>query len=160
MKLSQLLFLLFLCGILSTNLSAQNMRKAFILGENEEQYDQLRTEHARTLLTVFDNNQEEALQAWFQLLEKMEAYSEKINFEVDGLKLYLNVFWNADGSIAYIGALPKPDSKNVKKEDLVAFFSSFIRQYTPDGLTSDRKFSHYTSVAFPTFARKMMSSYD
>lgn len=155
MKISQLFFLLVLGIGLTTNLSAQNMRKAFILGENEEQYDQLRTEHARTLLTVFDNNQEEALQSWFQLLQKMEGYSQKINFDVDGLKLYLNVFWNADGSIAYIGALPKPDSKNVKKEDLVAFLSSFIRQYTPDGPTSDRKFSHYTSVAFPTFAKKI-----
>lgn len=155
MKFSPLLFLLLL-GLSSFNgLSAQEMRKAFMLGQNETQYDQLRAEHARTLLTVFNNNQEAALQSWFQLLQKMEAYSEKINFDVNGLKLYLNVFWNTDGSIAYIGALPKPDSKNVKKEDLLAFFSSFIRQYTPDGLSSDRKFSHYTTVAFPTFAKKI-----
>lgn len=154
MKFAQLFFCFFFSLALSTGLFAQDLRKAFILGENEVQYDQLRTEHARTLLAVFDNNQEAALESWFQLLQKMEVYSERINFDVNGLKLYLNVFWNADGSIASIGALPKPDSKNVKTEDMLAFFSSFIRQYTPEGPTSDRKFSHYTSVAFPTFAKK------
>jgi len=151
-----LLFLLFVCSLLATaRTNAQPARKAFFLGENEEQYDQLRTKYARTLLTVFDNNQEAALQAWFQLLQQMEAYSQKINFDINGLKLYLNVFWNEDGSIAYIGTLPGPTSRNVTKEDLLAFFASFIRQYVPDGPVSERKFSHYTTVTFPVFGQKM-----
>lgn len=155
MKIAKLFLFLLLSLSVSSALSAQNMRKAFLLGENEEQYDQLRTEYARTLLTVFNNNEENALKSWFQLLQAMEAYSEKIDFDLNGMKLYLNVFWNADGSISHIGALPKPDSKNVKSEDLIAFFSSFIRQNTVTGPTSDRKYSHYTTVSFPIFAEKV-----
>ena len=133
---------------------AANMRRAFILGENEEQYDAMRVEYARTLLIVCENNQEKALTSWFKLLKDMEAYSEKIGHSLDGVKLYINVFWNTDGSIDHIGILPMNDSKNIKHENLVAFFASFVRQYTPKDLESDKKYSHYTTVNFPTFAVK------
>lgn len=153
MKFSRLILLFaFICSL--QVVSAQEMRRAFILGENEQQYDQLRTDFARTYLTVFDYDQERALTNWFKLLQSVEGYAEKINFELNGLKLYLNVFWNEDGSIAHIGILPMQDSKNVKSEDVVAFFSSFIRQYVADGPKSSKKFSHYTSVSFPTFAKR------
>ena len=155
MKISKLFFFLLICLAIGSSLSAQDMRKAFLLGENEEQYDQLRTEHARTLLTVFNNNEEQALKTWFQLMQKMEDYSDKIDFDLNGVKLFINVFWNADGTIAYVGALPKPDSKNVKTEDLIAFFSSYLRQNTVTAPASDRKYSHYTSVFFPIFAEKV-----
>lgn len=154
MKKSQL-FLFLLLLVCTQTLSAQTMRRSFILGSNEEQYDQLRTDYARTMLTVCNENPEEALKHWFKLLQSVEQYADKIDFDLNGAKLYINVFWEAEGGIAHIGILPMPDSKNIKHENLVAFFSSFIRQYVPSGeLKSDRKFSHYTTVSFPTFSKK------
>jgi len=153
MKVIKLLFLLSLF-VGTQDLSAQNLRLAFVLGGDEAQYDALRTDYARTLLTVCKNDQETALTHWFKLLQDLEMYGEKINFDLDGTKLFLNIFWNEDGSIGHIGILPMPSSKNVPKEDLVAFFSSFVRQYSGAKLESDKKYSHYTTVSFPTFARK------
>ena len=135
MKKSQL-FLLLLCCFALQPLVAQDMRRSFILGENETAFDELRDKYARTLLTVCNNNQEEAITNWFKLLQKVEAYGEKIDFDLNGVKLYINVFWKADGNIAHIGILPMSNSKNVKHENLVAFFSSFIRQYVPEGIKS------------------------
>jgi len=136
---------------------SQELRKGFMLGKSktEKAYEQLSQEHARTLLTATDNDQKKALGQWFELLQEMEDYSESINFNLDGLKLLLHVFWNADGSIAHIGYFLQPESRNIKEENLSAFFSSFVRQYPPDtDLQSDKKFSHYTGVSFPTFNKR------
>ena len=143
------------CSILQSSFAQQNqqrVRRAFVLGENEETYDQLRETYARTLLTVCKDDHERAFASWITLMNALERYAEKIDdIDLNGVKLYLNVFWNEDGSIAHFGFLPMPNSKNVKIENMVAFFSAFTRQYVPNpDLVSDKKFSHYTSVAFPT----------
>lgn len=153
MKLIQL-SLIFTLSLLAFSSQAQMNRRAFLLGGDEAQYDSLRVDYARTLLTVCKNDQEAALTHWFKLLQSMEDYAEKIDFDLNGVRLFLNVFWRQDGSIAHIGILPMPDSKNIRKEDLVAFFGSFVRQYRGKRLTSDKKYSHYTTVSFPTFARR------
>ena len=154
MKKLILLFLFLGSTILISAQPSANLRKAFILGENEEQYDAMRVEYARTLLIVNDNDPEKALTTWFKLLKDIEAYAEKIGYSLNGVKLYMNVFWNTDGTIDHIGILPMNDSKNIKHENLVAIFASFIRQHTPEDLGSDKKYSHYTTVNFPTFAVK------
>ncbi|NRB62155.1 MAG: hypothetical protein HRU40_03840 [Saprospiraceae bacterium] len=131
-------------------LQAQNVKKAFILGENEEAYEKLSREHARTLLAVSNNDPEEALGNWFETMRGIERYANSIDFDIKGLKALLHIFWNEDGTIGHIGYFILPDSRNYPPEDLSALLASFVRQHTSE-LTSDRKFSHYTNVSFPTF---------
>lgn len=140
-----LLALFFLSPVL-----AQDLKKAFALGENEEAYEALSKEHARTLLVVSDNDPTEALANWLNTMRSLEDYARSIDFDIKGLKVLLHVFWNEDGSIRNIGYFILPDSRNYAQEDLSALLASFARQYTSE-LTSDRKFSHYTNVSFPTF---------
>lgn len=128
----------------------QDLKKAFVLGTNEEAYEELSREHARTLLAVSDNDPQEALSNWLTTMQSIEAYAKSIDFDIKGLKVLLHVFWNEDGSIRSIGYFIMPDSRNYKQEDISALLASFARQYTPK-LNSDRKFSHYTNVSFPTF---------
>lgn len=146
----KLIPLLSVCLLLQAPLWGQELRKAFVLGANEEAYEQLSREHARTLLAVSDNDPQEALSNWLTTMRDIEEYAESIDFDIKGLKVLLHVFWNADGSIAHIGYFILPDSRNYQQENLSALLASFVRQYTPQ-FKSDRKFSHYTNVSFPTF---------
>jgi hypothetical protein len=151
-------FKMFLCCsfalmVAAQSASAQDLPAVFVLGEDETAYERLTNTFPRTLLAVSSNDLEEALKYWLELMGEIDRYSKTINFEIKGMKVWLHVFWNEDGSIAHIGFFFLPNSRNIKEEEVKAFFSSFIRQYKPV-LKSDRKFSHYTSVSFPVLAEK------
>jgi hypothetical protein len=144
------------CGFALINTQtalSQDMPAVFVLGEDEAAYEKLAAAHPRALLAVSGNDFEMALRHWLQLMGEVERYSNTINFDIKGMKLWLHVFWNEDGSIAHIGFFFLPNSRNFKPEEVKAFFSGFIRQYKPV-LKSDRKFNHYTSVSFPVLAEK------
>lgn len=147
MRLTGLTFLLLLFLV---PLQAQNVKKAFVLGDNEEAYETLSREHARTLLAVSENDPSEALANWFETMRALEQYAASIDFDINGLRVLMHIFWNENGTIRNIGYFIMPDSRNYKEENLSALFASFARQHTSE-LTSDRKFSHYTNVSFPTF---------
>ena len=140
-------------GIMPSQTSAQNFPPVFILGDDETTYEKLTATFPRTLLAVSSNDLEEALKNWVSLMGEIERYSKAINFEIKGMKVWLHVFWNEDGTIAHIGFFFLPNSRNFVVEEVKAFFSGFIRQYKPV-LTSDRNFSHYTSVSFPILAER------
>lgn len=149
----KLIPLLSICLFLQSPLWSQELRKAFVLGTNEEAYEQLSQEHARTLLVVSNNDPQEALVNWLNTMRGIEQYAQSIDFDIKGLKVLLHIFWNEDGTIHRIGYFILPDSRNYQQEDLAALFASFARQYTSE-LKSDRKFSHYTNVSFPTFVEQ------
>lgn len=150
----RILFLCHLCMMLGTHtISAQDVPAVFVLGEDEAAYERVTNAFPRTLLAVSSNDLEVALKNWLELMGEIDRYSKAINFEIKGMKVWLHVFWNEDGTIAHIGFFFLPNSRNMKQEEVSAFFSSFIRQYKPV-LKSDRKFSHYTSVSFPVLAEK------
>lgn len=144
--------LLFISGV-ALSAKAQEMPAVFLLGEDESNYEKLTSAFPRSLIAVSNNDIEVALKNWLQLTASIDEYSRSINFEIKGMKLWMHVFWNEDGSIAHIGFFFLPDSRNFKFEEVKAFFSGFIRQYKPV-LKSDRKFNHYTSVSFPVLTGK------
>jgi hypothetical protein len=131
-------------------LQAQEAPEVFMLGMQEKTYEELTKTYKQTLLEVCGNKMEVAFKKWLGMMQDMEAYSDQVGYNIDGLKLLLHVFWNEDGRIAHLGYFIRPNSRNVDTKELSAFFSSFIRQYKFP-LTSDRKFMHYTKASFPTF---------
>jgi hypothetical protein len=138
------------CCLLSAAASAQNtLGRAFVLGDNEQSYEQLATKYAVGLLQVNDNNMEAAFDSWLDLLQAVDDYAGRINYDIKGVKVYLHVFVAADGTLDHIGFLPRPDSRNVPVAELQAFFSGFARSYRMP-VTGDQPFNHYAGATFPT----------
>ena len=128
--------------------------KVFILGEHEKAYEQLNLEYSVMLLTACDGNMDSAYQKWLSMLNEMEAYATLINYDIKGVKVWLNVFWNVDGSIKHIAYHLKQNSRNIDTAEFSAFLSSFMNRYKFP-LVTNKKYSHYGSAAFPTHPRKL-----
>jgi hypothetical protein len=130
----------------------QDMPAVSLIGEYGEEFEGLSVTHPDMLLNVCGNDLDYAYEKWMELLGAMEDYSREIDYDIRGLKTYMYVFWNADGTIAHLSFFPKPNSRNIPIAELKAFFKSFLKTYQMPISTEDG-FSHYASAAFPTFSR-------
>ncbi len=128
-----------------------------LLGEDEAMLSDLLSSHGTILLDVCGNDMEIAYAQWMDLLGAMEDYSKEINYDIRGVKTYLHVFWNADGSIKYISFFPKANSRNVPIAELRAFFNGFVKNYKMD-IEAESGFNHYASGSFPVFDRPELSA--
>lgn len=152
MTLPKLLVVLGLTSFLHFSLPAQETSSdVFILGENESEYLVLQTSYSKSLLEACNNDLQLAFDTWLDMMQEMDRYAEKIDYDIRGVKVMFHVFWNPDGSVAKLGYLLRPDSKLLPEAELKAFFSSFIRRYKLP-MTSDKRFMHYTGATFPTFS--------
>jgi hypothetical protein len=140
----------------SSVLSAQEsaLPKVFILGEEEQVYEALTREYEETLLGACDGNMELAVEKWLGMMKEMESYAKKIRFELKGIKLWIHVFWDTDGSLKHIGFRLRPDSRNVRPEELGAFLSSFMNRYKFP-VAHEKKYAHYVGATFPTFLERV-----
>lgn len=123
----------------------------FQIGQNEEAYESLVSECSNPLLTVCNDSMDLAYRTWMLMLSDMEQYAERSEFDIKGIKIWLNVFWNADGTIKHLVYFPKPNSRNMDFDLLTLFLGKFVKAYKMDALDSSC-FSHIGSAAFPTFA--------
>ena len=124
--------------------------RAFLIGENEEHFESLVVEHSEQLLNVCNNSMDKAYVSWVSLLKDLEGFADDRKFDLKGTKIWINIFWNADGSIRNIVYYPKPNSKNMDFALLSDFLSDFAASYQFT-LTNENPFSHYGSASFPTF---------
>lgn len=125
------------------------MPRIFMLGDQEKEFEALQMEYEYSLLSVCNNDYDSSFVQWVMMLKQMEDYGDSIDFDLKGIKMWVQVFWDADGSIRHIGYYLKPNSKNIRKEEIAAFFKGFINQYK-SSLVSNRKYSNYASANFPT----------
>jgi len=123
----------------------------FRIGENESAYEALVSECSNPLLTVCQDSMDLAYRRWMTMLSEMEVFAEKSDFDIKGIKIWLNVFWSPDGEIKHLVYFPKPNSRNMDFDLLTKFFFNFVENYEMERL-DDYCFSHYGSAAFPTFA--------
>ncbi len=124
--------------------------EVFLIGQYEAHYLNLSKKHPAAFMSVYNNNIDQAYKGWSELLMDIEDYALDIHFDIKGVKLWLNVYFNPDGTIAHLAFFPKPNSRNVPQEHLIAFFKSFVRQYHFID-TADKGFQHSASASFPTF---------
>ncbi len=145
-----------IAAVISVPLFAQDttIPKVFLLGEEEQVYETLTREYSETLLSACDGNMEMAVEKWLGMMQEMESYAKKIRYELKGIKMWVHVFWDADGAIKHIGFRLRPDSRNVRPEELAAFLSSFMNKYKFP-VAYSQKYSHYVGVTFPTFVERM-----
>ena len=87
----------------------------------------------------------------------MEEYADKIDYDVKGLKVWLQVFFNKSGKIDYILFFKKPLSKNINDKELVAFFRSFMRDFKLN-IDATENFNHSGSASFPTYGHSPLEA--
>lgn len=154
----KLLFVFLIQCALFTGLAAQSdgISRVFMMGEKEGEYENLKKQYQQSLLQACDNRIEKASGKWLQLLKAMEDYSKTIDFDLKGLKLWLHVFWAADGSIEHIGFFLRPDSRNLDLKELKAFFTSFLNQGGHQTeVETVGKFAKYARASFPVYSQRM-----
>ncbi len=141
--------------VLSSNAQSDNgsVPKVFLIGEHENYYEQLVTECNTMLLSVCKDSMNVAYANWLSMLSDLESFAEANEFEINGVKIWVNVFWNGDGSIRHIVYYPKSTSRNMDFAELSAFFESFIDSYQFP-VKHFSCYSHYGSATFPTFSKR------
>jgi len=134
---------------------SDKLPKVFLIGEMEEEYEKMMPDHKELLLTVCNNSMDLAYDKWIDMQLQMEAYSDSINFDISGVKVWINIFWNGDGTIRHIAYYPKPNSKNIDFDRYSRFLSDFISLYQMD-IKYESGFSHYGSATFPTYPKSVV----
>ncbi len=129
--------------------------KVFLLGNHEFAYEKLSGE-GTSLLAICEDDFKVAHGKWNSLLKEMEAHADMINYDIKGVKMWLHVFWDDNGKINNIAFYLKPNSRNVKTEEMTAFLTDFVNNYHLPS-QYDESFSHYSGAAFPTLNWKKKS---
>lgn len=142
----------------TSTVKIDSLPTVFALGQYDGQpFEKLKSEHGTQLLAVCRNDMEMAYYLWVHVLKHIETHSVKTGFDLNGVKLWLYIFWNKDGSIRNIAFFPKPNSKNFKTEDMSAFLTGFCKIYKFP-MTADTNFSHYSTANFPVLMEKVKES--
>ncbi len=121
----------------------------FQIGDQPDAFEALGEEYETPLLEVCDSDVKKAHTQWSIMLKAMEKFAKQKEFDLDGVKMWLKVFWKKDGTIDYIAFHLKPTSKNVDVKALERFLKSFVKYYKSQ-ISADENFSQYSSASFPT----------
>jgi hypothetical protein len=123
--------------------------KVFLIGEYSEEFEAMSAEYKDNLMSVCNYDMDVAYKKWMSMLQEMETYSDRIDYDLKGIKIWLKVFIEPDGTVKHIAYYLKPRSRNVDVEELTAFLSSFMNNYKFP-LINKTRYSHYGSASFPT----------
>ena len=122
----------------------------FVLGDFEASYETLVEGYQRSLLEACDCGQKEAFGKWIGMLNELDVYARKQNVDIRGVKLWLHVFFEADGSVEHIAYHLRPNSRQLDDATLAPLLEGFAGQYTFP-VTGEEGFAHYSTGAFPVF---------
>lgn len=158
--MTKIYFILFFSFLVSfanasalTNFESEldSLPTVFMIGENEFEYEEMVESCDKLLLEMCNDSMQLAYKHWLLMLHDLEIYAENQDFDIRGIKIWLNVFWDEAGSIDKLVYYPKPNSRNLDFTELTKLFNAFIEQYSFP-IEGDACFSHYGSATFPTFA--------
>lgn len=134
--------------------TSDNLPLVFILGEHSDQYDAMTQQYSNMLLDECKGDMQMAYSKWMGMLKEMEAYSKTVSYNMDGVQIWMNVFWKKDGTIKHIAYYLKPESKVVPLDELTAFLKTFAKQYKFP-LLSQKQYVHYGHAFFPTAPKRV-----
>jgi hypothetical protein len=128
--------------------------RVFVLGQFDgTPFEKMKGDYEATLASACKNDMELAFYSWVSLLKHMETYAGRTGYDLSGIKIWLYVFWSKEGNVDYIAYYPKPNSRNIKGEELTNFFNDFLKNYTFP-IKNDKNFSNYSSANFPVMVEK------
>ena len=131
--------------------------KVFLIGEYEDLYTSLYEKYPGILLHQTENDMDKAFEKWLLMLYAMEEHADKIDYDLKGIKIWLQVFFNVSGKIDHILFFKKPLSKNIDDQELVAFFTSFVRHFQLP-IDAHENFNHSGSASFPTYGHSPLEA--
>ncbi|NOT36143.1 MAG: hypothetical protein HOP11_02065 [Saprospiraceae bacterium] len=140
-------------GAGDTKNSKPGLPTCFLTGEYELAYDLLLEEYDKALVTVCDNDNEKAYAIWSTILFDLSEYAKTTEMDLNGVKLWINIFFNNNGSIKHIVYYPKPNSRNMDFDKLTSFFTSFCNTYKVKE-TLKHKCMLSATASFPIFVKK------
>jgi len=118
-----------------------------LMGDHAEEFSLVKS-RSISLLEVCGANLEIAYSKWMHMVEEMDLEAAKQNFDLKGVKIWLNVIWNQDGSIQHLAFFLKPGSRQIDISGLNDFLAYFKGTYRMP-IQSAGDFTHYGSAAFP-----------
>lgn len=153
MKHNFLALLFALCCTVFCQAQSGSMNKVFVLGAEEQRYEQLTSSYTQSLLEATGGDITKAFESWLDMQQSIDRYAASQNYDLNGVRLWLHVFWAPDGNIDQLGFLLRPDSRLVDEKEIQVLLAGFISQYTLP-VQSQRTFSHYTGATFPTLSQR------
>jgi hypothetical protein len=148
-----ILMLMLIAGSTSLRGQQASLPRVFLLGGDEALYETVTSNYGETMLTACGGNMEVAMNKWLGMLQEMENYAKKVRYDLKGIKMWMHVFWDTDGSINHIAFRLRSDSRNVRHEEITAFLNSFMNRYKFP-VTYGQRYAHYVGVTFPTFIER------
>jgi hypothetical protein len=136
--------------ITSFSVSSQSISYVGQIGQNQKKYEKIVASHQMQLLEVCDNNLDSAYQIWIDVMTSLEDYSESVNFDLKGVKMWMHIFVQ-DGKIKELYFHPKLNSRNMDFSKVNTLLEKFIQTYEFP-IKSTVKFNHYGSASFPVFS--------
>jgi hypothetical protein len=147
------LFSIFIMLTATAQKSVDGEKKAyptvFQIGELPNAFETLSDDYETALLEVCDDDIKKAYAQWSTMLKAMESHARVKDYNLKGVKMWLKVFWNKDGTIEHIAFHLKPGSKNVDTDALTRFLQDFMKMYK-GSFKANESFSQYSSASFPT----------
>lgn len=137
--------------------TVSELPKVFLIGEYEGLYSSLYRQYPGILLHQTDNDMDMAFEKWLQMLYAMENHAKKIDYDLKGVKVWLQVFFNQSGKIDHILFFKKPLSRNTSDAELVAFFRSFMKDFQLT-IQASENFNHSGSASFPTYGHSPLEA--
>ncbi len=125
-------------------------QRTFEFSARSDWFEFLNKAYNTSLLDACGGDIEASFQRWGGMLQAMELYSQEIGYDIRGLKMWLKVFFRADGTPDYIAYSLKPESIVFDEAELNAFFNGFMKRYQME-LSAPTAFAHYGGASFPTF---------
>ena len=126
------------------------MPTVFVLGEYESGYEELVQAYPQSLLEACACTKEAAFAKWVGMLNELDVYARKQSVDIRGVKLWLHVFYNGDGSVKHIAYHLRPNSRQIEPEVIAPILEGFARQYRFP-VTGDMGYAHYSTGSFPVF---------
>jgi hypothetical protein len=125
-------------------------QRTFEFSVRSDWFEFLNKAYPTSLLDACGGDLEQSFQKWGKMLHEMELYGQEIGFDIRGLKIWLKVFFRADGTPDYIAYSPKPGSVVFQEAELNAFFNGFMKRYKME-IAPGSAYAHYGGASFPTF---------
>lgn len=122
---------------------------AFVIRENPMAFESLNEVYHTLLLTACENNMDQAYKEWQRVLYSFNTFAKQNQVDLEGVKMWIKIFWSKDGYVEHIAYDLKPQSKKIKKKELTKLIQQFIASYQEPVTSYEDQFSHYGSVAYP-----------
>lgn len=121
------------CGLMNIHAQTNSISEigtSYNLTNNDGIRQSLKQAYPRSLSDHFQNINE-AFSLWNDFENQFITFlaSQKSSFE--GGKIWVEIYWNADGNIEHVGYFSQKKLTRSKDEELSDLFTSFVDEYDP-----------------------------